>query len=206
MTFSSPVPRATIAIDVLAFLICCAGIVQIIQKPGLGIDLKAEHNRVFCTDINNPSAKTSFVVGDCLSTLAGQQIHHVEDVEFLLDGRKVGDSVLCTIERAGGSSTAPIVLIDYYGIPYIVIVILVSGLFFFVGVFVSVRKPGDSAAQVYHLGSIGTAIFPQSRHAERWIITCTGQGSSSSTRIANRFFRASYPDRGPPHAPHVLPG
>jgi signal transduction histidine kinase len=159
MTLSASAYRATLTVDILAFIVCCAGIVQIAQKPGLGAALKATDNRVYCASVKDPSTQQILRPGDYLPSLAGQDIHHVEDVEFLLDGRRIGDTVACTIERAGTTFPASIVLVHYYSAIYLIIVILVSSLFFFVGVFVSLRRPNDHAARIYHLGSIGTAIM-----------------------------------------------
>ena len=42
-------------------------------------------------------------------------IHHVDDVEFVLDSRNVGDTVRCTIERSGAVSAVPVVAVGVMG-------------------------------------------------------------------------------------------
>jgi len=159
MTLPSPLHRAILLLDVIALLICCAGIVQISRKAGLGIELEAANERVYCTGVKVPAAISGVQPGDCIAALAGQELHHVDDVEFVLDSRSVGDSVACAIERTGVPLAATAVLVHYYGPGYLISVILVAGLFFFVGVFVILRRPEYPAARIYHLGSIGTALM-----------------------------------------------
>jgi signal transduction histidine kinase len=159
MILPPSIHRAVLVLDILALLVCCAGIVQISRKAGLGIGLKAENERVYCTDVRDLAVAQFFNTGDCLSSLAGQEIHHVDDVEFVLDSRNVGDTVQCTIERAGRPSAVTVAAVHYYGPSYLIIVVIVAGLFFFVGVFVFLRRPDDPAARIYHFGSIGTAIM-----------------------------------------------
>ena len=159
MPIPHPLHRAALTLDILVFILCCAGIVQISSKAGLGVDLKSENGRVYCTGVDDPSTNTLLRAGDRLSTLAGQPLLRVEEVEFLLDSREVGESVPCSLERDGISVTVPVTLVRYYSVWYAVIVIFVSGLFFFVGVLVSLRRPGDRAAQVFHLGAVGTAVM-----------------------------------------------
>ncbi|MCC6398949.1 MAG: hypothetical protein IT282_18190, partial [Bacteroidetes bacterium] len=159
MPIPHPLHRVALTLDILAFLLCCAGIVQISSKAGLGIELMSENGRVYCAGVDEPSTTPAFRVGDRLSMLAGQPLLRVEEVEFLLDSREVGESVPCTLERDGISMTVPVTLVRYYSVWYVVIVIFVSGLFFFVGVLVSLRRPEDRAAHIFHLGSVGTAVM-----------------------------------------------
>jgi signal transduction histidine kinase len=63
------------------------------------------------------------------------------------------------VDRAVSRETIRVPLVPYYGSFYLIIVILVSGLFYVVGVFVRVRRPDDQAARMYHAGSVGTAVM-----------------------------------------------
>ncbi len=138
-------------------LLCCVGILRIAAKPGLGISYSEVDERIVCTHVASPPSK--FLAGDRMVSIAGQQVRNVEDIEFLLDRHTVGTLVPCVVERDGTLRTLTISLVPYYGSLYLVIVILVSMLFYGVGIVVFLRRPGDRAARVFHLGAVGTAVM-----------------------------------------------
>ena len=159
MPLSQYLRRPVIVLDLLAFVVCCAGILHIEQKAGLGIGLIETSHQVFVDRVTDVHAHPMLHAGDRLVAIDGQNLAFVEDVEFLLDARHIGDTVSCTVDRAASRETIRVPLVPYYGLSYLIIVILVSGLFYLVGVFVRSRRPDDPAARMYHAGSVGTAVM-----------------------------------------------
>ena len=159
MSLSAYLRRPVLLLDLLALIVCCAGIVHIHQKAGLGVDLKEIARTLTCDRITDVSAGVPLHAGDKLLAIEGQHLDHVEDVEFLLDGKNIGDTVSCAIVRDGSQRSLRVTLVPYYGTAYILIVLVVSGLFFSIGLIVYLKRPGDRAATAYHFGSVGTAVM-----------------------------------------------
>jgi signal transduction histidine kinase len=159
MSLSAYLRRPVLILDLLAFVVCCAGIVHIYQKAGLGVDLKEISQNIYCDRVTDVAANLPLHAGDKLLAIQGQVLENVEDVEFLLDGMDVGQTVSCEIQRDASTRFVTVTLVPYYGTAYLIIVIVVSGLFFSVGLFVHLRRPEDRAATTYHFGSVGTAVM-----------------------------------------------
>jgi signal transduction histidine kinase len=148
-----------IGLDAVALLVCVAGVIAIAGKPGLPIRWSDENHAVSINGVDDSALARAVLPGEKLLRIDGQPVSHVEVVEFLFDARHVGDQVSLDVQGSGGVRTVQVVLQAYYGTDYLIIVILVSGLFFGVGMFVLLRRPEDRAARVYHWGSIGTAMM-----------------------------------------------
>ncbi len=148
-----------LALDAIAFLVCAAGIVAISAKPGLPIRWQDQNHIVGITAVDDTLLARAVFPGESLLRIDGQPVSHVEAVEFLFDGKQIGGQVSLDVQGSGGVRTVNCVLQSYYSTNYLIIVILVSGLFFGVGLVVLMRRPDDRAARVYHLGSIGTALM-----------------------------------------------
>ena len=148
-----------LALDALALLVCVAGIVAIAGKPGLPIRWLDLNHVVSIAGVDDSTLARTVLPGESLLRIDGQPVSHVEVVEFLFDGRHVGDQMSLDVQGSGGVRTVQVILQAYYSTDYLIIVILVSGLFFGVGLVVLLRRPEDQAARVYHLGSIGTALM-----------------------------------------------
>lgn len=159
MSFALSLRRPLIAIDLIVLAICCAGIVHIHQKPGAGVSLREEDGAVVCDAVTGVPSASPLRPGDRIVALGGAEIRFVEDVEFILDGRRIGEPIHAAIEREGRRLTVLLTLVPYYGTAYLIIVIAVSALFFAVGAIVHIRRPADRAAAVYHYASLGTAVM-----------------------------------------------
>ncbi len=146
-------------LDVVAFVVCCLGIVHIAAKPGLPISFESRRDTVRCNRVDSELLSRQVREGDALLQIDGRSISNPEDVEFLLDGLHVGDQVSLLCSGPEGDYIVKTSLQHYYGVPYLCTVIFVSTLFFGVGLVVFWRRPDDPAARVYHLGSIGTAVM-----------------------------------------------
>jgi len=148
-----------LALDAFAFLVCAAGIVAISGKPGLPIRWHDQNHIVSVAGVDDTLLAGAVFPGESLLRIDGQPVSRVEAVEFLFDGKRIGDQVSLDVQGSGEVRTVHCVLQAYYSTDYLIIVILVSGLFFGVGLVVLLRRPDDRAARVYHLGSIGTALM-----------------------------------------------
>ncbi len=156
-----PSPRRSLiyVLDVLAFVVCCAGIVHIGTKPGLPFAYESKADTVYCARVNDATLSGQIKAGEAILGINWHRISAVDDVEFMFDRGTVGDRVTLTLLGEDGLREEEFVLQHYYGVSYLIIVIFVSALYFVVGVLVYWRKSGDQAAWVFHLGSVGTALM-----------------------------------------------
>jgi signal transduction histidine kinase len=147
-----------ILVDVIAFVICCMGLVQINARASLPIEISGRAESVYCTRVTDASLTAKIHPGDRILKVNGQAITQTDELEFQLDGCHIGDNVEVTVEGAEGIRAVAVRAEHYYGPFYLVTVILVSALFIGVGLVVLWKKPEDPAALVYHLGSLATAM------------------------------------------------
>jgi signal transduction histidine kinase len=159
MALSHYLRRPVVILDLLALVVCIAGIIHIHQKAGLGVDLKEGPRIILVDRVTDVHTDSVLRAGDRLVGIAGQTLANVEDVEFLLDTHHIGETVPCLVERNAALTLVHVPLVPYYGVSYLVIVILVAGLFYLTAVFVRFRRPDDAAARMYHAGSLGTAVM-----------------------------------------------
>jgi signal transduction histidine kinase len=146
-------------LDVLVFVFCCIGIAQIAKKPGLPLAIESRADTLRVAQVNGSNLTHEIRPGDALLSINGSIVSNPEDVEFVLDGHRVGDRVLLQISGSQGTAAIETTLGRYYGVVYLAIVVVVGGLFFGIGLFVLWKKQGDPAARVYHLGSLLTALM-----------------------------------------------
>ena len=145
-------------LDIAALVVCTLGLVHIAAKPGIPVAFASRMDTVYCARVGEPLS-SRIHEREVLLQIDGRAISTVDDVEFILDDLRVGDHVLLTLKGAEGVRSEEVELGHYYGAFYLVSVIIVSSLFFIVGLLVFWRKPDDPAGHVYHFGSIGTAVM-----------------------------------------------
>jgi signal transduction histidine kinase len=145
-------------VDVMAFILCCAGIVLINAKAGLPVVIAARNDTVYCSRVSDEVFNRQMREGEAILGVNGHALTNVEDLEFILDGCRVGDTATIQIGGPSGTRVERAPLIHYYDPFYLFSVILISTLFFGVGLVVTWKKPEDPAALVYHFGSVATAV------------------------------------------------
>ncbi|MFB0516357.1 MAG: sensor histidine kinase, partial [Candidatus Neomarinimicrobiota bacterium] len=69
----------------------------------------------------------------------------------------------------------PVFLVRFYSLSYLIIQCLVGGLYFFLGIFVLLKKPGDRAALVFHWVAVAVAVMVETTWAS-YVIEPFGLG------------------------------
>jgi signal transduction histidine kinase len=147
-----------ILVDVVAFVICCSGLVQINARAGLPLELGSTNDTVYCTRVADESLASTIYPGDRILKINGQAITQTDEFEFQLDACHIGDSVAVMLAGVKGIHRVTVRAEHYYRVFYLITVILVSALFMGVGLVVLWKKPKEPVALVYHLGSLATAM------------------------------------------------
>lgn len=140
--------------DAVIFLFFIAGVQQIRLKAFLFPITAGTIEHLRLQEADDSVTQLGLHVGDSIVSIDGFTVSSNDDIEFICDGLEIGDIVSVNIIRNGVIQQRFIPLAACYGSRYVVVILLVGALFFFLGIFVLVKRPTDRAAQVYHWISI----------------------------------------------------
>ncbi len=142
-------------IDALLYLLCLAGVYHVREKAFLPVE-RVESGRLI---VEAAGADSPLRSGDHIESLDGIAVANFPELEFLCDGRRIGDRVRVGIRRGGTVTAVDALLAPNYSARYILIQVLVGSLYFFLGVYVFARRPGEKAALLFHWNSIAIAAI-----------------------------------------------
>ena len=152
--------KAVIRIDIAIYCFCLLGLWQVVEKPDFPFSLTAVSGNTFSlSDVSRPAYPSSIENGQIASTFNGMTAGAVEDIEFMLDGHAIGDTVRIGVLHGGGTVYSPVKLVNKYSWFYVAAAWFVGTLFFLSGLLVFTRKPTDMAACIYHFGAMAVAII-----------------------------------------------
>ncbi len=133
--------------DMLVLLLGGAGLVQQLEKARVPLAL-SNTARGIVIDAPRPGG---FAEGDILRAIDGRVAPTMGVLEFYTDGRAIGDSVDLAIDRSGAPVVVPTRLIPFYSRAYIGLAAAVGLFLLALGVFVLVKRPGDTPARIFHI-------------------------------------------------------
>ncbi len=131
------------------------GLWQISEKADLPFTLSTPQNGVFTVLGTSQFVTPGVRAGDRIISFDGGKIRSLEELEFLLDGRRIGDNLALTID---GGRLVNVRLVHAYSITYMLAAWFVGTLFFVTGLLVFFKRRDDMAALVYHFGAVGVAV------------------------------------------------
>lgn len=146
----------TLSADLALFVVAALNFIVLVEKPDLPIltkpDLTIIHDKF--------SEKTGFIAdGDRLISINGLRIYELDDIEFICDGLSIGDIVKIETGNQVYMTSGYLMLIPYYSDYYNIIVIFVWLVFFIPGVYIFIKKPGDSASRMFHWLSVTCGLI-----------------------------------------------
>jgi signal transduction histidine kinase len=152
--------RAIIVCDCLVYLLCLVGLWQITEKANLPFSLSRMSDGTFSiTSASQPLGHYGFEDGDLVTSFNGLAANSNEDVEFIFDGKQIGDNVILGVERNSNMLFLPVKLVSNYNWLYVVVAWFVGTVFFLSGLTVIIRKRKDLAAHVYHFGAMAVTVI-----------------------------------------------
>jgi signal transduction histidine kinase len=155
--------RAIVVLDCLVYLFCLVGLWQVAGKANLPFSLLQTSDSTFSVAaISGPLGQCGIHPGDVVATINGITASSNEDVEFILDGKRIGESILIGIKRGDEAVLLPVKLVNNYSWFYVAVAWFVGTLFFLSGLVVIIRKRKDLAAIIYHFGSMAVAVIVMS--------------------------------------------
>jgi len=149
-----------LSIDIILFLICCLSFYFIIQKAGLPFSISEKENSLIVANLSlhHKLFNNGITEGDVILSINDLKLNGREEVELLLDGKKIGELVELKLSYNGRIFYKRIALINYYQNFDVILYALTGLLFFIIGVFVLYKCAEMKSARIFHWASICTAI------------------------------------------------
>ena len=145
--------------DFIVFLLCLAGVYQSAQKAGLPVRLQMRNGQIVVTEIKSPSLPQGLQSGDRISAVNGHSVFTPDDVEFLLDGQSIGQTIRLTVQRKEQTKRISVRLQRQNSVSYLFVLGLVGFIFLGLGIIVLLKRPpGDEVASVFHWLSVTVAL------------------------------------------------
>lgn len=175
--------RLVLAADGLLAVVCLLGLDAVHRKAALPVQLGRGTVRV---ESVRPEAETSLRPGDVVRTLSAQRVATEEEIDFLCHLQSPGDWVQVGIDRAGRSQDVGATLVRSYTTFQVGVFAFVAAFFLGLGILVTLRRPDDAAALLFHAASASFALII----AATWGALRGGlPGSALATRV---LFGAAY--------------
>ena len=151
--------KTVLLTDAIILLICLMGIYRAAEKAWLPVDLEQRAGEIEVAGQRAEYKLQPFRKGDVLLKLNTISVRRIEDIEYICDGFRVGDSVSVKLVRAGNHLSVKAALTRYYSLSFIILMSIVGALFFVLGLFVFLKLSDKHEAHVYHWLSIGIALI-----------------------------------------------
>jgi hypothetical protein len=134
-----------VALEVTVMFLCAMGVKQSAEKATLrGNDFLDSHMRVGVITVTSDDG--ALKTGDQLRAIDGSTLYRINDVEFLLDGKRIGDVVTLSIIRDGIEEDVREQLVPYYGNFDVLAQLLAAIACMLIGLFVLSNRPDDPIA------------------------------------------------------------
>lgn len=142
--------------DILILLICAGGLYLISVKAGLPFNTSIEKSTLIVSE--NPAMLPDIIPGDRIISIDNQSFEKWEEAELYLDGKSIGNNVYLELNRNGITNLISVQLTNYYSLFDLIIICIVGITFFGMGVFVRLKAPENSSAQLFHWASVGLGM------------------------------------------------
>ncbi len=142
-------------LDVLVYAVCLLGLWQVYEKADLPFRVSTPEQGAF--EVTSPPRLAAPLLerGDRIISFGGEEIRSLEDLEFLLDGMRVGDELPVMVDHG---FEVRVRLVHAYTAIYMLVAWFVGTLFFVSGLLVFSKRRDELAALVYHFGALAVAI------------------------------------------------
>jgi hypothetical protein len=135
------------------------GALRVAARAGMPIKLTTRDGYLHVESTEEEAARFGLQVGDTIISVENQPTTTPMEIELLTDHLRIGDELRLEVEQAGVIRMVQIPLVKDYGTRYLVIQVLVGGLYFFLGILALVRRPDDKAALSFHWLSVAVGVM-----------------------------------------------
>ena len=142
--------------DILILFTCIGGLYLITLKADLSFKTSTINSKLIVSE--KPESDENIKAGDEIVSIDNLKFNKWEEVELYLDGKNIGDAVEIELNTNGGDKSLKVLLKNYYELFDLIIISLVSLVFFVMGVFVRFRASENFSAQLFHWASVGLGM------------------------------------------------
>jgi signal transduction histidine kinase len=147
------------AVDGLILLILAAGGWHMSEKAAIPVVLEETDGSLRCIEVADSAYNRYVKPGESLTSVDWIGVSRVEDVEFVLDAKRVGEVVTCTLVHRGEPRAERIPLVPFYHSRYVAAASFAAFLFYLLGLLVFYKRPDDKAAVIFHWAAMSTATM-----------------------------------------------
>ena len=159
--------RRVLALDALLIVACLFGLDGLYRKARLPVAFRpvgwfaaSPRPAPVAPVVLIADASAVFRAGDSIRSVAGQSVSNLYELEFVCDLAAIGDRVPVSIERPGaGRIAVEATLVPWYSGVDVTVNGLVAAVFFALAILVTMRRPSDDAALLFHASSASFAIL-----------------------------------------------
>jgi len=162
----SPLTRQTkiiLVVDFFILIICFQGLYQFHLRAGFNPDSHlsfiSSEGKIFVDEVEDARLQDKIFSGDEFKNIETYPISSKEEIEFILDGFNISDTIKIGFIRNGKKIEQTTIIPSFYTLNYLIIQLLAGCFFFIVGIFVFVKRSALNDAKVFHWLSIGIAII-----------------------------------------------
>jgi signal transduction histidine kinase len=153
-------PASILAADFVVVLLSVMGFVVTMQKADLPFGLnRAPDGRLAITGVVEALSPLGLAADASLVAINGYPIGAQRIAEDIIDGYASTDVVTVAVQDRSGTREIRVPLIRYYSGIYLGIQAATAALIFFLGVLVSLKKPRNHAAQLFHAVALCTVLL-----------------------------------------------
>ncbi|HEY6626238.1 MAG TPA: ATP-binding protein [Ignavibacteriaceae bacterium] len=142
--------------DILILFTCIGGLYLITLKADLPFKTSAVNSIMIVSE--NLVNEKNINVDDEIINIDNLHFGKWEEVELYLDGKNIGDTVVLQLSADGKFKSVTVQLKNYYKLFDLIIISLVSLVFFVMGVFVRIKASENYSAHIFHWASVGLGM------------------------------------------------
>jgi len=158
----APLPKRIpliILVDSILFALSVFGVYRATQRANAPAVIVRQNGQIAVKSIAFQKGQPGLQPGDTVLSVNGHPVATPRDIEFVLDGLPISDTVAFSVKRGPSIETVFSPLKPFYNKEYFVIQLLVGSLFFSLGLLVLIKRPEDEAAYVFHWASVAVALL-----------------------------------------------
>ena len=142
--------------DILILFTCIGGLYLITLKADLPFKTSIINSKLIVSE--KPESDENIKAGDEIVSIDNLHFGKWEELELYLDGKNIGDAVEIELNTNGGVKSLKVLLKNYYELFDLIIISLVSLVFFVMGVIVRLKAQENFSAQLFHWASVGLGM------------------------------------------------
>jgi len=149
--------KKILIIDCIIFLFCIVGAYQFSIKVNLPFQVtnSESHLVVSSTEIHQGKIND----GDVITLVDGYNLRSREEVEILLDDKKIGETISVEVIADAKTKTEQFTLVPFYDTFYVIVATILGIIFFVVGIFVLLNCKERRTAITFHNAFIAIAMI-----------------------------------------------